>query len=238
VRSANKASYAARSGQWFWRRVFDTYGAPVRKENHAVWNDFDLLKQCFDLEGQTPGALEFNEARCDLSVEVPDRFVLLHPSTRWKRKRWPAQCWGQLASRLSRRGIEIVLSSGPDSDEIEFCRQIKNYAGEAELNYTEGKLTWAQLAGVMRRAQLFVGVDTAAMHLAAACQLPVIGLFLPWMSEKWHPWKVDHEVLQATHFPGKAELGDPSLAFCIRAMETISVSSVAETVEKRWAHSK
>jgi len=35
------------------------------------------------------------------------------------------------------------------------------------------------MAGLLYSGSLFIGVDTAAMHLAAACQTPTVALFGP-----------------------------------------------------------
>jgi ADP-heptose:LPS heptosyltransferase len=63
---------------------------------------------------------------------------------------------------------------------------------------TVGKLSWAQLAGALRAAKMFVGVDTAAMHLAAACQCPTVALFGSSREWAWHPWAVRHQILGPT----------------------------------------
>jgi len=41
---------------------------------------------------------------------------------------------------------------------------------------------------------LFAGVDTAAMHLSAACQTPTVGIFGPSVDWQWAPWKCPHRV--------------------------------------------
>ena len=65
----------------------------------------------------------------------------------------------------------LVVSVGPDPEEVALADAIVNELGLAALS-TQGKLSWAQLAGLLSRARLFVGVDTAAMHLDQdlACQ--------------------------------------------------------------------
>jgi ADP-heptose:LPS heptosyltransferase len=42
-----------------------------------------------------------------------------------------------------------------------------------------------------------VGVDTAAMHLAAACQCPTVAIFGPSSVAEWRPWKVAHRLVLA-----------------------------------------
>ena len=51
-----------------------------------------------------------------------------------------------------------------------------------------GELDFAQLAGLLRRAALYVGPDTSVTHLAAACGVPVVALFGPVDPGLWGPW--------------------------------------------------
>jgi heptosyltransferase III len=60
---------------------------------------------------------------------------------------------------------------------------------------TDGKLDWAHLAGCLYRARAFVGVDTAAMHLAAACQCPIVAIFGYSVVHQWHPWKAKFRLI-------------------------------------------
>ena len=62
---------------------------------------------------------------------------------------------------------------------------------------TQGELSWAQLAKLLGSASLFVGVDTAAMHLAAAVQCPSVVLFGHAPAYQFRPWKSPHRVVRA-----------------------------------------
>ncbi|MCC7160041.1 MAG: hypothetical protein IT281_10980, partial [Ignavibacteria bacterium] len=61
---------------------------------------------------------------------------------------------------------------------------------------TEGKTQWNHLAWLLYQARLFVGVDTAAMHLAAATGTPTVALFGPDSDARnWSPWKTPHRLI-------------------------------------------
>jgi heptosyltransferase-3 len=62
-----------------------------------------------------------------------------------------------------------------------------------------GKLTLRELAALTARARLFIGVDSAPMHIAAAAGTPVVALFGPSGEKEWGPWRVPHRVVHSNH---------------------------------------
>ncbi len=55
--------------------------------------------------------------------------------------------------------------------------------------------TLNRLAALIGRAKLFVGIDSAPMHIAAAMQTPTVALFGPSGEFNWGPWQVAHRVV-------------------------------------------
>ncbi len=51
-----------------------------------------------------------------------------------------------------------------------------------------GKTTIKQLAALSEASDLFLGVDSAPMHIAAAVNTPVIAMFGPSLAFIWGPW--------------------------------------------------
>ena len=100
---------------------------------------------------------------------------------------------------------------------------------------TEGALSWPQLAGLIDSAGLFVGVDTAAMHLAAAVQCPSVALFGHAPAYQFRPWKSPHRVVRSKdkmieteryQLPGE------------ELMQEITVQAVLEAVDSLLAERK
>ena len=115
-------------------------------------------------------------------------FAVLHPGTRWQRKRWVRDRWLAVAGELAGTFSRLIISAGPDPEEVRDAAELERALVGRAVS-TAGKLNWAQLAGLLHRASCFVGVDTAAMHLAAACQTPTVALFGPSDERVWHPWQ-------------------------------------------------
>ncbi len=68
--------------------------------------------------------------------------------------------------------ILSLVGDSPDSRLIDLC----------------GKTTIKQLGAVSGASDLFFGVDSAPMHIAAAVSTPVIALFGPSGTFNWGPW--------------------------------------------------
>jgi heptosyltransferase-3 len=164
---------------------------------HRVEKDFRVVTESLPLGVEIP-PLCFEESRTQPwpPGEFPDDFVVLHPGTRWRRKRWPLDRWIALGERLLGVTRRLIISAGPDADERADAAGIRSALGERAVS-TDGQTNWPQLAGLLHRATLFVGVDTAAMHLAAACQCPGVAIFGPSIESAWSPWKAPHRLVMA-----------------------------------------
>lgn len=122
-------------------------------------------------------------------------FVVAHPTSRWLWKCWPAERFAALLAWIqTQRGLPVVLTCGPDRRETDWTDQMLA-AGAGDPFDLRGKLTLLQWAALVKRARLFVGVDSAPMHLAAAQNVPTLSFFGPTGWRNWFPWAVRHVVL-------------------------------------------
>ena len=179
----------------WWRLWFNTRSEKEWVRGHRVEKDYYAVSDILPI-GAEPPALTFEKT---LVVDWEkarslSRYIVLHPGTRWKRKRWPLDRWIELGRWIIGKGFDVVVSAGPDSTEVQDAQSIVDQLGHASLS-TQGSLSWAQLAGLLWNAKLFVGVDTAAMHLAAGCRVPIVALFGPSSVSQWRPWKSDCELI-------------------------------------------
>lgn len=181
-----------------WRPLFSWFQIPLpeRLQMHQAVKDFMLTRHGVPLPDDI-GPLRFERSRClpcpDLALR--SQFVVVHPGTRWQRKRWPFERWVALGQHLQTLGLQVVISTGPDAEEMRQASELVRALKRDTLS-TEGKTNWAQLAWLLHKARLFIGVDTAAMHLSAACQCPTVALFGPSPVPFWRPWKVAHQLVE------------------------------------------
>jgi lipopolysaccharide heptosyltransferase III len=128
-------------------------------------------------------------------ARLQDRpIVHVHPTSRWMFKTWDPYHMAAVMSELQSRGHRIVLTCGPDLDETKHCQAILHHANP-DLQFL-GTLTLKQLGALIARARVFLGVDSAPMHIAAAVRTPTVALFGPTGAENWSPWQVPSVVLQ------------------------------------------
>jgi heptosyltransferase-3 len=96
--------------------------------------------------------------------------------------------------------VTVIITSSPDRNEMEKAKRILSLIPSHITHYTShmidlcGKTTIKQLAAISEASVLFLGVDSAPMHIAAAVGTPVIALFGAGV-KNWRPWCERHVVL-------------------------------------------
>lgn len=180
----------------FWRPWFNKFSTRDWTNEHQVEANFNFINEFLPLNVSEPPPLVFDRAAakpCGLNGKFPE-YIIVHPAARWQRKRWPLEKWIQCGRELLKLSPQLVISVGPGDDEIQLGDALAAALGPQAVS-TRGQLSWAQLAGLLYGAKLFIGVDTAAMHLAAACQCPTVALFASSVATHWRPWRVRHQLV-------------------------------------------
>jgi heptosyltransferase-3 len=170
---------------------------------HEVEKHFYLLREAgLALRDTTPGPLclvvpdELRAwARAQLAPLRPGPVVHVHPVARWLWKCWRDDAMAEVVDWLqSERGARVVLTTGPAPRERERARAIVARCRTQPL-FFDGNLSLAQTAALSAESDLYFGIDTAPMHMAAAVGVPVVALFGPTSPEVWRPWTARHEEL-------------------------------------------
>jgi len=125
-------------------------------------------------------------------------YVHIHPTSRWLFKCWAEEKVGALIARLQAQGERVVVTAAPDKREMEMVARILAPLATRPVDLA-GRLSLKQLAALTANAKLFVGVDSAPMHIAAAMQTPVVALFGPSGDIEWGPWMVRSRVITSDH---------------------------------------
>ncbi|HJP83979.1 MAG TPA: glycosyltransferase family 9 protein [Fimbriimonadaceae bacterium] len=120
----------------------------------------------------TAEAQEWLATRADL----PEKYIVLNAGAGWVTKRWPADSFARLIEKLADAGWRCVLIGGPAAADREVAEEIKRTC-RAEFVGWVGQTNVEQLIAVISRASAHVGGDTGSSHLAAALNIPAIGLY-------------------------------------------------------------
>jgi len=138
--------------------------------------------------------LGFNDDPPDLKIHLPSEaifkvqqlleqhgvpadmpLIVLVPGTIWETKHWTIEGFAGVAREFLRERFAVVLA-GTKRDQ-QRCRQIAAAApGTCNLS---GKTTPAELAALIRRAEVAVTNDSGSMHVAASLDKPMVSVFGP-----------------------------------------------------------
>jgi heptosyltransferase-3 len=236
---------------WLWRTSFSHYyRLPRGRPRHMVECNLDALRR-LGLQPAigdrrlvlSPGARDRERVRALLERHglEPQRFIQLHPGSRWLFKCWTAEAYAALVAALCAEGWRIVVTGGPDERERRLVDEILSLVPDphraAIVNLT-GMSTLRELAALTQQARAFIGVDSAPMHIAAAMRTPVVALFGPSGEAEWGPWQVEHRVVASNEYPcrpcGNDGCGGGKVSECLT---TLPVERVRDALRQVLAES-
>jgi heptosyltransferase-3 len=111
-------------------------------------------------------------------------YAVIHAPPKFRYKAWTAEGWRAVAAGLAQRGLTVVGVGGPGAAERRTLDEI--WQGTVAIH--QG--SWAETAGLIAGARVYVGPDTSTTHLAAALGRPTVALFGPMDPRVWGPWPV------------------------------------------------
>ncbi|MBF0190013.1 MAG: putative lipopolysaccharide heptosyltransferase III [Magnetococcales bacterium] len=113
--------------------------------------------------------------------------VQIHPTARWRFKSWTATGMAQVIDWLHERGCVVVVTGSAAAEEMANIAAIVGLCRRPPVDLG-GCLTVKQVVALTALCRLYLGVDTAMMHIAASLDVPVLALFGPSMPFEWGPW--------------------------------------------------
>jgi ADP-heptose:LPS heptosyltransferase len=114
----------------------------------------------------------------------------------WQYKELHADKYVDLIDQISRRwGLPVIVCGAPN--ERQRAQAVTDRCHGRAINLA-GQTTISQLAGLLSLAGLFIGVDSAGLHIAAAVGTPTVSIFGPSDPASWAPRGSRHAVIQPT----------------------------------------
>ncbi|RAX57604.1 putative lipopolysaccharide heptosyltransferase III [Helicobacter monodelphidis] len=124
-------------------------------------------------------------------------FVLIHPLSRWKFKCIDVSLVAKIIDFCQEElGVKVVLSAAPAQEELQEIQEILSVCHSQPMNLA-GQMTLKEYIALAHHAKLFIGVDTANMHIAAAMNTPVIAFFVASAVFHWGAW--DNDLMESTY---------------------------------------
>lgn len=234
--------YSHKRGRWWLNSYTHLYVAP-ETPRHTVEIHLDALRRLGVLLLAADKKLSFVAGYdAELRIEKllaehqlkPAGFIVVHPTSRWMFKGWNHAGFAEVFKQLTLAGYKLVITSGPDKKEIAYVEEILAKQHFEAINLA-GKLTLKELGALIAKASCFVGLDSVAMHMAAAIGTPCVALFGPSDEKTWHPWQVRHEVITENYScrPCKMDgCGSGKISECLQVIEPQKVVRVIDNLLK------
>jgi heptosyltransferase-2/heptosyltransferase-3 len=119
-------------------------------------------------------------------VEEDDPLVCIHPGAGAPVKLWRKEGWARVADALVEGYRAKVILTGSASEEPLVQAIAERMASQPLV--AAGQTTLGQLAALMARCRLALGVDSGPLHLAVAVGTPTVHLYGPVDSRTFGPW--------------------------------------------------
>lgn len=216
------------------RRFLLTDPVVYRQDQHEVENFLDCLRAL---------SLPVDDARLELWPLQQDRVavekmfrdadwrqgdikIVVHAAASLAAKQWPLERFAAVMRTLKERHPVRFVYTGAAGD-APLYEEIERQGPFGGLNLC-GRMSLRQNTAVYGACDLFFGVDSGPMHMAAAAGIPVIALFGPTDERTWGPWGDGHRVLtrRLSCHPCK-----PHKCRDFRCMDAITAKDALDAVE-------
>ena len=202
-----RVGFHAQDGK-LWRNRFYSHFPYVegRPGQHMVEYYLNLVRAC-DLETENiwPELVipEEKLSRAiallnEENVPLDNPVIAIQPFSLWPYKEWDVNKYVDLIQRISDEyKLSIIITGSPDERKKAHTLVKKS---ERHVHNFAGKTTIGTLAALLKICRLFVGGDSAGIHIAAAVDTPTVSIFGPMSSDAWAPRGSRHRVVQKQLF--------------------------------------
>lgn len=106
-------------------------------------------------------------------LNLPDKYVVIHPGASEEKRRWPAERFAKLADEIAQMGYQVVIT-GTSVEKQNIDVMTSNLKSKPIVALD--KLSLGGMLGLLSKANLVVSNDTGPMHLATAVGAPTVGI--------------------------------------------------------------
>jgi ADP-heptose:LPS heptosyltransferase len=208
------------------------------RDRHTVDHYLDLVAAVgAQTEGATlrldiPGSVDASASEILARLNIRGDYIVVHPGAARPEKLWVPERWAEVIRHLLQRITgKVLITGGTDPIELRHVDQIQRSLDRPDDVFSLlGKIDFMLSAALIKRCRLFVSVDSAPAHVAAAFRRPELVLFGPTNPYHWRPRHETGRVLRAGYdapylsFGPRqrgAPMGELSTASVIRAIDDL-----------------
>ena len=207
---------------------------PAAPPTHKVVEAARVLR----IEDDPPAPFLFTTAEIEQAAEDylgaksgEGPILAIAPGANWVGKTWPPERFGETAARLLApdgplAGGRLLIVGGLADREA--GRMVKLAVSRDRIIGEPGQLDLLTTYACLKRARLFIGNDSGAMHLAAAAGAPTLGLFGPSDDRLYAPWGPHARAVRGPRDLDSLRKIDPQLNQAICHMFDLSADTVIE----------
>lgn len=129
--------------------------------------------------------------------ELTGPYAVIHPGASVPERRWPPERFAAVGDALAERGLQVVLTGGPQ--EAPITSAVRQAMRAPVLDLT-GRTTLGTLGALLQGADLLVSNDTGVMHVAEAVGTPLAAVSFDPESWRWAPLDAErYRILRGGH---------------------------------------
>jgi len=127
------------------------------------------------------------------NIPLDHPMIAIQPFSLWTYKEWGIEKYAALVRWIgSEYGFTVIVTGS--SQESEKADEIKKMSGLNTFNLA-GKTSIGMFAAVLKSCTLFIGGDSAGIHIAAALGTPTVSIFGPASISAWAPRGKQHAIV-------------------------------------------
>jgi len=107
---------------------------------------------------------------------VVGRIMVVNAGAGWATKRWPPAHFARVIDAVEALGVRAVLVGGPGAADRAAADEVKQACTSSPADLL-GHTNVRELVALIRLASVHLGGDTGSTHIAAALDVPAVGLY-------------------------------------------------------------
>ncbi|MEM6811537.1 MAG: glycosyltransferase family 9 protein [Pseudomonadota bacterium] len=169
------------------------YGKQIDQKKHKVEQASHLIERKLDIPAPKLYFTAEQEQFADELLGSHGKFIAVGPTANWIGKTWESEKFIETIEWLTRDegpfpDMPVAIFAAPGEEEQ--AHKVFDALPEDKRIDVIAKGNPGQVAAILNCAEFYLGNDSGLMHIAAACQVPTVGVFGPSYPHLYAPWGI------------------------------------------------